>query len=128
MDSLGNIFPLVLFSLFKMFIYYNVIWIICIALLFASLFMFIKRRRARNLLNNGNYATPANPNYVIDMNGRQSYQPAQPTMYAPPSQSYPPQTCPPQTYPPPPTTSSSVDPPPPSYQDYSKDHRVSNLQ
>lgn len=114
------------FSLFflnntiKMFVYYNVIWIICIALLFASIFMLLKKRRTRNLMNNGNYATN-NPNFVVDMNGRQNYPPPPPQNYAPPP-------VPHTQYPPPPTSSSGLEPPPPSYQDYSKDHRIPHLQ
>lgn len=102
-----------------MFVFYNIIWIICIALLFASFFMLLKKRRARNLMNQpGNYATN-NPNFVVDMNGQHNY---------PPPQSYAPPPPPPTNQYPVPTTSSGLEPPPPSYQDYSKDHRVPHLQ
>ncbi|KAG2235592.1 hypothetical protein INT48_002366 [Thamnidium elegans] len=105
-----------------MFVYYNVIWIICMVFFFVTLFMYFnkKRRRARNNLVNGNYAT--DPNFVIvDMNGRQSHRPTQPATYDPPPPTIPVNNV--STYRP---STSDVEPPPPSYQDYSKDHRVQN--
>ncbi|KAI8640061.1 hypothetical protein BD408DRAFT_248684 [Parasitella parasitica] len=109
-----------------MFVYYNVIWIICLILLFASLFLLFRRQRAIR----SRRALPGHSSQfvVVDMNGRRPEQPTYPATYAQP----PPSSLQTQTQP---TTQnvyrapeSSVDPPPPSYQDYSKDYRVQHIQ
>ncbi|KAI9266041.1 hypothetical protein BY458DRAFT_587363 [Sporodiniella umbellata] len=92
-----------------MFVFYNVVWIVCVVLLFVSIFMLLRRRRLLAAQNNEvphsttmNYQPGA---HVIDMH-RQTYVPppnAQP-VYRPPE--------------------TNVEPPPPSYQDYSKDQRL----
>lgn len=108
-----------------MFTYFNIIWILCIVLLFISFFMLFKRKqRARQAALNGNYTnTGHNANFiVVDMDGRPTQQQnPYPATYAPPPPSSSAQT----TYRPPET--NPVEPPPPSYQDYTKDHRVPNV-
>ncbi|EIE88413.1 hypothetical protein RO3G_13124 [Rhizopus delemar RA 99-880] len=94
-----------------MFVVYNIVWIICVVLLFVSVFMLLKRRRAAQ--NNAPtsattvqyYSTPQD-GHTIDMN----------RPYHPPSTSQQPVYRPADT--------SAVEPPPPSYQDYAKDQRI----
>ncbi|KAL7319403.1 hypothetical protein PS15m_002539 [Mucor circinelloides] len=107
-----------------MFIYYNIIWIICLILLFTSLFLLFRRKRA--IRNRPLPSGHPSQFVVVDMNGRPPQQSTYPATYAPPPPTSPQAQPSTQTFYRPPE--SSVEPPPPSYQDYSKDYRVQHVQ